>query len=659
MIKKSNFFIFLTFLLPTTVFLVLSSDCKADSNLIINEIQLSGGTGKSTNEFLELYNPSAKDIDLSDFRMEKKTKTGTKIVLVAPVDFKGKIPSDSYFLIAHPDFDDPILPDLIYSKLPSGSFPSISENNSILLYDKNGILLDKVGLGSSSDFEEKAAPNPGNNKSIERNNFIDSNNNFNDFEISLKATPQNSTYVKEEDEDNDDGKDKDFISKIKINEIYPYPDTKIGEKEFIEIINTSDESTLLPKCHIEDAKNHKSSYFEIDLEPKEMTFFEDEFSLNNNEDTASLYCDGFKNPLDTKDYKDGQKYYSYAFDGSTWQWTSKVTKGTKNEFDKILSGKIKKDKNIYSNVYADFEVKADSDAKKFTWNFGDGHKSYLKKTRHKYEKSGTYQASLKITGNGKSNVQNFEVEVENFGKSKVRITSLSANPKGIDSKNEWIEISNNTKKKVNLEGWGIATGWRKLYNHPIREDFILKPGKTKRLTRDICAFTLANKQTKIELRYPDGKIADKLKYEYGEGSIGEDDLYAKNDKKWQWLDMQSDTKENQLGTAQPDSSSHETDTKTENLDNNMEKVDIEISPEELEASLGQFSEDPSWQSKKENRIILLSYNSNIKTPSCLLENHGKVLGVEIERTEQKEVHWLKNIIAVFLRRLNLFINTFF
>lgn len=619
-------------------------------------------------QWIELKNTTNKDISLKNFSLKyNKEKTSKENTLKKITSADIKIKAGGYFLFSTYTKGNSAINKNRDSDMDNFDFGKFQ----IILYDDKNNIIDTAGNKSGE-------PEKGDKKnfySMERNSIPGDGSDYSNWHTCSDSnssalywdsgrTERGTPTPTQSDDDGTTIPDKEspYAGKISINEIFPAPKTENSGKEFVEIINFSNENITLSGMRIEDEKSHKVFLPDKLLTSKELFYLEGNFELNNtSSDTAFLIGkDGTKeNPIDSVSYTDPEYDYAYAFDGSAWQWTSKITKGEKNEFDKLLSGKIKKDKDIYSNIYADFEVKADSDAKKFTWNFGDGHKSYLKKTRHKYEKAGTYQASLKITGNGKSNAQNFEVEVENFGKSKVRIISLSANPKGIDSKDEWIEISNDTKKKVNLKGWSIATGWKKLYNHPIREDFILKPGKVKRLTRDICAFTLANKQTKIELRYPNGKIADKLKYDYGDGSIGEDEVYVKNDKKWQWLDMQSDTKENQLDATQPNSSSHETATKTENPDNNVEKVDIEISPEELEASLGRFSEDPSWQAKKENRIILLGYNSNVKAPACLLENHGKVLGVEVERSEQKEVHWLKNIIAVFLRRLNLFINTFF
>ncbi|WP_274540834.1 lamin tail domain-containing protein, partial [Staphylococcus pseudintermedius] len=41
--------------------------------MVISEVQTSGGTGKTTNDFIELYNPTNCDIDLNGYRLVKRT----------------------------------------------------------------------------------------------------------------------------------------------------------------------------------------------------------------------------------------------------------------------------------------------------------------------------------------------------------------------------------------------------------------------------------------------------------------------------------------------------------------------------------------------------------------------------------------------------------
>jgi len=99
---------------------------------------------------------------------------------------------------------------------------------------------------------------------------------------------------------------------------------------------------------------------------------------------------------------------------------------------------------------------------------------------------------------------------------------------------EWIIIENRGKKAVDLKGYSIATGWKKLANHPIRESFIIKPKSEATLTRTFSLFTLPNQKGKIELRSPDGKTIQDIKYKL-EKSIPENAVYTKEKgKRWEW-----------------------------------------------------------------------------------------------------------------------------
>ncbi|MEI6588136.1 MAG: lamin tail domain-containing protein [Candidatus Moraniibacteriota bacterium] len=628
----------------------LGKNCLAEdsiSHLIINEIQISGGTGKTENDFVEIYNPTNASINLKGYRLVKRTKTGTTDTSIKSWASDTQIISKDYHLWANSK--DGFADNL---KADSATAQTISNDNGIALRkgsEDTGEIIDSVGWGNCQNiFVEKTVfpQNPLANKSLERTEHKDSNDNSSDFSVQETPSPTHSKPPEPTPElipitPPTAIEVKNYTGKLKINEVFPAPKTKNAGKEFVEIINISDETISLSGMWIEDEKNHKVTFPEKPITPKELIYLEGDFEFNNTSpDTAFLVPkDGTKeHPIDSVSYVKPKYDYAYAWNGSAWQWTSKDTKGVENQFDELLSAQIEKDKTIYVGIYANFEAKANEKAKHFTWDFGDSHKSYLQKTRHKYEKVGTYAASLKITGDGEDNVLNFEVVVEKFGKAKVRIISLSPNPKGKDSKYEWLEIWNDTKKKVNLKGWSIATGWKNLYNHPINKKFILKAGETKKLTRDFCAFSLGNKQAKIELRYPDGKVADKLKYDRKDDSISEDELYQKDDNDWQWTNDQNNTEAETLLNTEIISQNNKkiTETIPENnqeavINNSEESKNNDPGPKEEKtdfdlSELGKYSENPNWSAKREKQITLLFAGSNISPSKKLSPNRGLVLG---------------------------------
>lgn len=136
---------------------------SAASHVVISEIQTAGGT--STDEFVELYNPTGSDVSLSGWRLARKTGGGSDATDLVN-SLSGTITAHGYFLIASTDYDGTVTADVTYDPTVS----AISDNNTVLLYD--GVAadpVDKLGLGSAVDFEGTAAEtNPATNGSRER-----------------------------------------------------------------------------------------------------------------------------------------------------------------------------------------------------------------------------------------------------------------------------------------------------------------------------------------------------------------------------------------------------------------------------------------------------------------------------------------------------------
>ncbi len=164
--------------------------------ILISEIQTEGETVKD--EFVELYNPNDSDVDLDGWLLKKKTSGGTESNLVSASAFSGTLSVNGYFLITpqfnedgSPNFTGTETPDLYYS----GRTYSFAANNTILLYNPNGELVDKVGFGLAQDFEGALALNPLANQSLSRiwdetnQTYYDRDDNSIDFEVHNPVTP--------------------------------------------------------------------------------------------------------------------------------------------------------------------------------------------------------------------------------------------------------------------------------------------------------------------------------------------------------------------------------------------------------------------------------------------------------------------------------------
>ena len=337
--------------------------------------------------------------------------------------------------------------------------------------------------------------------------------------------------------------DENFSSadKVYLNEILPNPKNG-SDSEYIEIKNDGGEDVDLYGWTIRDASKTGKYIFKehTTIKPgKYLAIYRPQFkiALNNGAESIYLY-----NPagalVSSASYDKAPQGVSYNFDGQNWKWSKYLTPKKENKFDSAPAVKIKKVKNAYKNLFTEFSASAkDKETKKlkYTWDFGDGRKSYLAKTSHKYLATGNYRVTLTVRDDSQAVEKSFSVKVKKYPRPDLEFLKLLPNPAGADEKGEIVDIRNNSKKKIDLKGWKIATGSAssKIYNHPVSEELILNPGETKTITREISKFSLNNKAGIVQLIFPDGKIADDVEYE--KEKITDNEAYIKLNDEWIWL----------------------------------------------------------------------------------------------------------------------------
>lgn len=146
--------------------------------ILISQIMLGQNEG-AKNEFIELFNPNDFPVDLASYSLKKKSASGTETNLISNKLFTGIILAKSYFLISNSTFGQKIKSDLNYS-----GTNSLSQNNTIILYDQNKKISDKLGYGEASDFFSRPTVAPENNQVLKRININYKNpDNSNDFSI--------------------------------------------------------------------------------------------------------------------------------------------------------------------------------------------------------------------------------------------------------------------------------------------------------------------------------------------------------------------------------------------------------------------------------------------------------------------------------------------
>ncbi len=344
--------------------------------------------------------------------------------------------------------------------------------------------------------------------------------------------------------------------RIVINEVLPNPSGDEHAGEYIELFNPGTEIVNLHGWTIGDASSSGRYRFPLGVEISPHGYYVVKrqifgFALNNSHESVVLWAPGNGGDV----VVDQLRYERSApedvslnrTDHGAYRWSKYRTPGAQNIFNNLPTiTSLTIDQKIFRDVAARFSVRAedgDGEALSYRWDFGDGHRSYKRVTTHTYTQTGRYTVSLRVGDGSEEVVRTMSIDVRKYPRTKnVKITTIAPNPEGKDAGTEYLIVENAGKKKIALRGWSIATGRDKehIVNHPIREKIRLRAGKEKRITARYAAITLPNKGGVVELRRPDGGIAQRVTYRTPKGhmSIPSDAIYRKQSKRdgggWAW-----------------------------------------------------------------------------------------------------------------------------
>lgn len=156
------------------------------NHIVINEVQTKGIT--ASQDFVELYNPTAAPIDMSGWKIRKRISTGTELSLIV-IPSSISISSHGYLLWANTlnGYSATLGADLANTS-------SLADNNSIALLNASDVVIDQVSWGTGvNQFKEGIGypDNPGVSQSIERKAGLDTDHNETDFLLRLLPSPRN------------------------------------------------------------------------------------------------------------------------------------------------------------------------------------------------------------------------------------------------------------------------------------------------------------------------------------------------------------------------------------------------------------------------------------------------------------------------------------
>ncbi|MCK5123326.1 MAG: lamin tail domain-containing protein [Candidatus Pacebacteria bacterium] len=528
------------------------------NHLVISEIQIGGET--VYDEFIELYNPTNLDVNLEDWDVKKKTKSGSESNILNNIE--GIIFARGYFLIAprancgeskiEKCYQGNVAADNEYT---TNSF--LANDNTVLLYDGDGNLVDKIGWGEASDFEGEAIDlNLKNNQSLVRkivDNIIqDTNNNKNDFVLRDNLEPQNSNNNGDDsvqdgssqetgandgdisvDNDNDDDEIppapfvKGGVDDIIITEFLLDPEGSDKSDEFIELYNNGDEEVDLGGCVLEDKMGSVKKFVISEGTKigagKYKAFYSDETKITLNNSGDGIVLRDYKNNIidETEISDSALKERAFALDeNENWVWTMKPTPGRENVIKTEETNEIKDSESDNNKISPAPFVKGEIDD-----NNND-------------DDDDEHTDSTALRDNGANGGDDYDFS------DRIIISEIYPNSEGRDNRNgnyEWIEIYNDSDREVNLNGWMLDDILEKGSKAYVIENEIIKARSYEIFDAARTKIALNNTGDEVNLLWPDGTIVDKIKYEKADEGLS---YNLANDESWFWSSVITPEEEN-------------------------------------------------------------------------------------------------------------------
>ncbi|MDP4038750.1 MAG: lamin tail domain-containing protein [bacterium] len=301
----------------------------AESGILFSEVSMGSSTNAS-DEFIELFNSSGSDIDLSGWQISYKSATGTTWYKKAVIENGKVLAPNSYYLAATLVEAD--------TKMSSGLSQT---GGNIRITDTKGNIADQLAWGNGDKPLIQSALAPIAGESLQR--IYNTNglglqntvNNFNDFEISSLPTPDKPPQFNPNNENEDQLSNNNTYPNLMITEIFPDPASPQTDSndEFIEIYNPNNFDVNLKSWSLRDNSNNIYAFADqiiganlyLVISSKDTSI-----SLNNDGDIISLF-----NPLgqavdQTADYGKAEEGLSWGLTTQGWGWTVAPTPGTTN-----------------------------------------------------------------------------------------------------------------------------------------------------------------------------------------------------------------------------------------------------------------------------------------------------------------------------------------
>ena len=580
-------------------FFVFASQIKsaAINDVVINEIAWMGTIISSNDEWIELYNNTGADIDLTGWTLNSTDGTPS-------INLSGTISANGYFLLERTD--DSSVPDVLANQIYTGALANSPSGENLELRDSANNLIDSLDCSGGWFAGDNTTK-----QTMERKNPLNPGNDSSNWQTSalVGGTPKAASSAGSAEEDEEDPPPEEPAApvettapstqsgsataapvadpkKIKITEIFPNPKTSEETSEFIEIWNNNDASITLDRWKISDTSK-VITIEKITLVPGEYKALyrtETKIALNNGSETIYLY-DSDGNLIDEISYSSTIEAYSLARDPKQdkFLWTSTQTPSQANEFtipndpptaaitfsnNPVAPGEI-------FTIYGTDSTDPNNDPLSYFWKIGDKFQASGEQFKYSFNDIGSYLIYLRISDSKHEAIATATIDVISavdvvslriisHEKSAIASNSISRtssaslfingqaattgqifineifpNPKGADDE-EWLELYNPNDFSVILDDWTIddQEGGSKPY---MIKDRVISAKSYIALGKEETKITLNNTSDEVRLFDKSGALIDEALFD----DVVEEKSYAKTDEnEWLWTENITKAQEN-------------------------------------------------------------------------------------------------------------------
>lgn len=359
---------------------------QSDSDILIIELQVrsNAAVGAADQEFAVLYNTSDQPVNMSTWKLQYKSATGSTWNDKAML--RGNLAAHGHYLLVSDKYPDPPtdVPDSSALALDTFSAGLSDSGGHIRIIDSAvpeiPVVHDLLGWGSSANAAEgnAPAPAPAGGKSLKRKlttggEFIDTDNNGADFEVSSEPTPRADPFYiapvintepdqelpaeqsppqpepgLSEPDQPPETSNEEVVPEISqpavsplqplITELLPNPAPPASDStdEFIEIYNPNDEPLSLEGYKLQSGNTFNYSYSfssATNLQPHEYRAFLITTTgavLANSGGQARLLDAQGSVVAQTNEYEAADEGQAWALINGAWQWTTSPTPSEQN-----------------------------------------------------------------------------------------------------------------------------------------------------------------------------------------------------------------------------------------------------------------------------------------------------------------------------------------